>query len=445
LHALVQLRPLEEKYQAEVVVIGVHSAKFMAEKATDAVREAVLRYNIQHPVVNDRDFKLWDAYTVQAWPTLMFIDPNGKVIAKHAGEIPVAEFDQILGGLVAQYDKQGLIDRRPLVWQLEQAEHTSVLAFPGKVLADISTNRLFIADTNHNRILVGDLAGNVQQIIGSGEAGFTDGIFQTAQFNLPQGLTLGQNKLFVADTGNHAVRMVDFAKGEVTTLAGTGQQARKYYRHGGEGRTLELNSPWDISYAAGYCYVAMAGFHQLWRLDVTNTHAQPWSGVGREGILDGRAGIARYAQPSGIFYQNGVFFIADSETSAIRQVDPDGFAETLVGTGLFDFGDKDGVGLEAILQHPLGVCANNDTVFIADSYNHKIKQLNLETRKVVSWLGDGTSGYQDGKLNQARFNEPGGLSVAGNTLYIADTNNHAIRTADLRTGEVKTLSIKINN
>jgi NHL repeat len=438
------MRPLEEKYQNELVVIGVHSAKFMAEKATDAVRDAVLRYNIKHPVVNDRDFKLWDAYTVQAWPTLMLIDPVGKVIAKHEGEIPNAEFDQILGGLIAQYDKKGQIDRRPLVWQLEEAHHDSILAFPGKVLADEATSTLFISDTNHHRIIVSDFSGNVRQIIGSGEQGFSDGAAQTATFNVPQGLTIGEGKLFVADTGNHAIRSVDLTTWQVTTLAGTGEQARKYYRHGGEGRTIALNSPWDISYADGYIYVAMAGFHQLWRLEVTTTHAQPWSGIGREGILDGRAGIARYAQPSGISYRNGVFYVADSETSAIRKVEPDGVVETLVGTGLFDFGDKDGVGLEAILQHPLGVTANADTVFIADSYNHKIKKLDLPTGAAVSWLGDGTSGYQDGKLSQTRFNEPGGLSVAGNLLFIADTNNHSIRVAHLPTGEVTTLNLNLS-
>lgn len=438
-----QLRELEEKYRAELVVIGVHSAKFMAEKSTEAIREAVLRYNIQHPVVNDRDFKLWNAYAVRAWPTMMFIAPNGKVIARHEGEVPVETFDELLGQMIADYDQQGLIDRRPLNWRLEEGHSTSPLAFPGKVMADAASSRLFISDSNHNRIVIAGLNGQVQQIIGTGEAGLVDGGPGVAKFNGPQGLTLHDETLYVTDTMNHAIRAVDLTNGQVTTLAGTGEQGRTRYRSAGVGREMNLNSPWDVVFVEGACYIAMAGFHQIWRLDLASGTAEPWAGYGPEHIKDGKRMKALFAQPSGIHYFNDKFYVACSEASAIRQIDAEDNVTSLIGLGLYEFGDVDGIGDEVRLQHPLGVCAGPDGIYIADSYNNKIKHLSPATRQVTTLLGNGDSGYRDGTGNEASFNEPGGLSLAGNTLYIADTNNHLIRTADLTTLEVKTLELLI--
>lgn len=444
MHALVQLRELEEKYKDELVVIGVHSAKFMAEKSTEAIREAVLRYNIQHPVVNDRDFKMWDAYAVRAWPTMMFISPTGKVIGRHEGEVPIETFDTMLAEMITEFDRQNLLDRRPLHWRLEQLNSNSPLAFPGKVLADEFSNRLFIADTNHHRVILSGLDGQVQKVIGSGEIGFKDGRSSEACFNGPQGLTLNSTgqKLFVADTGNHTIRVVDLTTDQITTLAGTGEQGRTRYREGGPGRELNLNSPWDIAFANDFCYIAMAGFHQIWRTDSTSGFCEPWAGYGPEHLKDGKGRKALFAQPSGICYYNGYLYSADSETSAIRQIDLEGNVTTLVGLGLFEFGDVDGTGDEARLQHPLGVSAGPSGVYIADTYNNKIKRLDPTTRRVTGWLGQGASGYADGSDAAALFNEPGGLSLARQKLYIADTNNQVIRVADLQTGEVSTLELK---
>ena len=422
-------------------MIGVHSAKFMAEKATEAVREAVLRYGVTHPVVNDRDLRVWDAYAVRLWPTMMFIDPRGKVIARHEGEVPVETFDRTLAEMVTEFDAKGWLDRRPLTWRPERLTTSSVLAFPGKLLADHASSRLFVADTNHHRIIVSDLIGKVQRVIGTGEAGLSD---EPVRFDSPQGLALDGDLLYVADTGNHALRKVNLTSGAVETVAGNGEQARIYYRHGGPGPTIKLNSPWDMTLAEGELYLTMAGFHQVWRFDSASGLIQPWVGSGHEGLKDGPFGEALLAQPSGISYRAGQFYLACSEASAIRRFDPvAGQVTTLVGEGLYEFGDREGVGEVARLQHPLGVEAGPDgLLYVADTYNHKIKRLNPTTRELTRWLGDGTSGYHDGPGATARFNEPGGLSLAGNKLYIADTNNHAVRVADLATGEVTTLEFR---
>ena len=233
MHIFPQLRKLENKYAGELAVVGVHSAKFTAEKDTGNVRKAILRYEIDHPVVNDKDFQVWQLYGIRAWPTLIFIDPEGNLIGKHEGEIPLEPFDRVIEEVVAEFDEKGLIDRRPLEFKLERdKEWERPLSFPGKVLADSASGRIFVSDSNHNRVLVLSNEGEVLQIVGSGVGGLVDGPFNEAAFNDPQGLELAEDTLYVADTKNHAIRAVDLANQRVETIAGTGEQAMAFHRGG---------------------------------------------------------------------------------------------------------------------------------------------------------------------------------------------------------------------
>ena len=445
-----QLRKLEEKYSRELTVIGVHSAKFTAEKETANLRLAVLRYDIEHPVVNDRDFQVWQQYAIRAWPTLMFIDPAGKIVGKHEGEITADVFDKVIGDLISVYDGEGVMDRRELDFKLErEKEWERPLSFPGKVLADAPGDRLIIADSNHNRIVVTTLAGNVIHVIGSGERGFADGPFDDARFYDPQGLAISGERLYVADTKNHAIRLVDLQSREVTTLAGTGEQATSFH-DGGEGRLVALNSPWDLALAMDKdqdretLYIAMAGFHQLWRLDLRDNRVRPHAGSGRERIVDGSLATAQLAQPSGLVTDGHKLFFTDSETSAIRSADLIGGGEvkTIVGTDLFTFGDVDGAGDEVRLQHPVGLDVSDGVLYVADTYNNKIKRVDPVTRVATHLIGSGQPGHCDGPPGSAMFHEPGGISVADGKLYVADTNNHLVRVASLDTLVVETLEIK---
>lgn len=444
MHIFPQLRKLERKYANELAVVGVHSAKFTTEKATHNVRKAVLRYEIEHPVVNDKDFVVWQHYGVRAWPTLMFIDPEGKVIARHEGEFPLEALDGVIGEMIKEFDAHGLMDRRPLRFKLErEKELERPLSFPGKVEADAASGRLFIADSNHNRIVVASLDGQILDIVGSGRAGLADGGFGEAAFNDPQGMALDGEILYVADTRNHAIRKVDLVKHTVQTIAGTGEQAMMS-RTGGAGVSTSLSSPWDVALSDGTLYIAMAGFHQLWKLDLATNEVRPHAGNGRERIVDGPLASAQLAQPSGIATDGTKLYFTDSETSSIRTADlgSDGSVATIVGLDLFTFGDVDGVGDQVRLQHPLGIDVREGILYIADTYNNKVKRGFPATRGVTTLLGSGDPGHKDGAGRKAQFHEPGGLSVADGKLYIADTNNHAIRVADLKSQEVTTLELK---
>ena len=439
------MRELEREFSEELIVIGVHSAKFTAEKVSKNLRAAVQRLELHHPVINDGEHQVWEQYAVRAWPTLMLVDPQGRVFAKHEGEFPLEPMRVALAGLIAQYDAEGLLDRRPLTLdQLPPGGGT--LRFPGKVLADAASDRLFIADSGHNRILVADLDGHVAAVIGDGEPGFNDGPAAQARFDHPQGLAFdaASETLFVADESNHAIRAIALAGDHVTTVAGTGEQG--YDRLGsGPGREVAVSSPWDLALIGQRLWIAMAGTHQLWALDLTTGRVGAAAGTGAESIHDGPLREATFAQPSGLSASDGTIYVADSESSSIRAVDPgNDQVRRLVGRGLFDFGDVDGVAGQARLQHPLGVAATMEArtplVFVADTYNDKLKRLDPVARQVVSWAG-GDAGHEDGDLATARFWEPSGLSLAGSQLYVADTNNHAVRLVDVDAGSVTTLEI----
>ncbi len=444
MHVLPDLKKLEHKYRNELVVIGVHSAKFTTEKETENIRQAILRYEIEHPVVNDKDMVIWQEYTARAWPTVYLIDPLGKVIGYASGEGIYEPFDQLIGKVIQEFDKRGLINREPIQFNLERGRvPASILSFPGKVLADEASKRLFIADSNHNRIVVTTLDGEVQEVIGKGEIGLDDGKFETATFNHPQGMALDGQTLYVADTENHALRRVDLVKRTVTTIAGTGEQSRQF-NASGVGTNVELNSPWDVVAHSGYLYIAMAGPHQLWKMNLESGEIGPYAGSGREARIDGPLSQAALAQPSGLTTDGRRLYFADSEVSSIRSADlnPDGRVETIVGEDLFEFGDRDGTGSQVRLQHPLGVVYDNGILYVADTYNNKIKKVVPQTKSAVTLLGTGRAGLLDGDGKSAEFDEPAGVSIAAGKLYIADTNNHVIRVADLTTKKVATLQLR---
>ncbi|MBL8130955.1 MAG: redoxin domain-containing protein [Anaerolineae bacterium] len=450
IHMIPTLRALEEKYGDALVVIGIHSAKFENEGETDNIRQIVQRYELHHPVINDSDFIVWQQYGARAWPTFMVIDPRGNFLAAQSGEIPFEAFDELLSGMVAFWEDQGELSHEPLALALEGADTPpGLLAFPGKVLADTASNRLFVADTNHHRIIVADLTtAEVLAVIGSGERGFSDGGYGEAAFNKLQGMALRGDLLYVADTENHAIRVVDLAAETVATLAGTGRQGYGRLEIGARspGLDTDLSSPWDVTFGEGdLLYVAMAGPHQLWALYPDNT-VGPVVGSGREAALNATLELSQLAQPSGLFYRDGLLYFADSESSTVRVADiPADRVETVAGTtdnNLFDFGDIDGTPGVSRLQHPLGVTGGvTGPVYIADTYNSRIKALDPATNTVTSVFGSGgTGGFRDGVGLEAAFDEPGGLSYADGRLYVADTNNHAIRVIDLATGAVSTLS-----
>ncbi|KAK9067481.1 hypothetical protein SSX86_014811 [Deinandra increscens subsp. villosa] len=465
MHVLPDLEFLEKKYKdMPFTVIGVHSAKFDNEKDLEAIRNAVLRYGITHPVVNDGDMYMWRELGINSWPTFAIIGPTGKLLAQLAGEGRRKDLDDLVEAALLFYGKRKLLDSTPVPLSLEKDNDPrllkSPLKFPGKLAIDVYNKRLFISDSNHNRIVVTDLDGNfLVQVGSSGEEGLRDGNFDTAMFNRPQGLAYSatKNLLYVADTENHALRVIDFVNESVQTLAGNGTKGSDY-KGGGKGTNQLLNSPWDVCFepANQTVYIAMAGQHQIWVHSTLDGVTRAFSGDGYERNLNGSSSsTTSFAQPSGLSLSPDVkeAYIADSESSSIRALNlQTGGSRLLVGgdqvfsDNLFKFGDHDGIGSEVLLQHPLGVlCGKDGQIYVADSYNHKIKKLDPASKKVSTIAGTGKAGFKDGASLSAQLSEPAGI-VEDDTgrLFIADTNNSLIRFLDLNKvdAQVTTLELK---
>jgi thiol-disulfide isomerase/thioredoxin len=413
LHVLDELRELEEKHRDTVVIIGVHSPKFVHEAEHQAVVDAVERYGVEHPVLDDPELATWKQYAVRAWPTLVVIDPEGYVVAQHAGEGHAHAIEKLVEELEAEHEAKGTLRRGDGPYVAAEPEPTT-LRFPGKALL-LPSGNLLVSDTTRHQLveLAADGESEVRRI-GSGARGFADGTAEAAAFSEPQGLALLEDgSVVVADTVNHALRRLDVATGGVTTLAGTGRQWWQGSPTSGPAREVDLSSPWDVAVFGGRVWMAMAGVHQLWTYDPAAETVAVAAGTTNEGLVDGPGAEAWFAQPSGLAAAGERLWLADSETSALRWVDTEGAVHTAVGTGLFDFGHRDGAAEQALLQHPLGVTALPDgSVAVSDTYNHALRRFDPATGEVTTLATD--------------LREPSDAVVVGEDIVVVESARHRL-------------------
>ncbi|XP_047464258.1 NHL repeat-containing protein 2 [Mugil cephalus] len=473
MHILPDLHRLEEERSVQdgLVIVGVHSAKFPNEKVLDNIRSAVLRYDICHPVVNDSEASLWHELEVSCWPTLVLLGPRGNLLFSLVGEGHRDRLTLFTDGALRYYGERGLLKTHTVGIKLyRDSLPPSVLSFPGKVAVDDANKRLAVADTGHHRVLVASTTGHLLHVIGGPGSGRQDGLLSEASFNSPQGVAIKGDTVYVADTENHLIRKVDLLEGRVTTIAGVGTQGTD--KEGGAmGPQQPISSPWDVTLGTAggvednVLWIAMAGTHQIWALFLADGKLPKgseskagtcvrWAGSGNEENRNNSyPHKASFAQPSGLALAPeepwSCMYVADSESSSIRTLAlKDGAVKLLVGgerdpLNLFAFGDADGKGVDAKLQHPLGVAwaPEQRLLYVADSYNHKIKVVDPKTKQCSTLAGTGEAGDSLGpEFIKSCFNEPGGICVGdgGKLLYVADTNNHQVKVLDLTS---KTVSL----
>ncbi|HEU5043130.1 MAG TPA: NHL domain-containing thioredoxin family protein [Nocardioidaceae bacterium] len=421
LHVLDELRPLEEKYGDELVIVGVHSPKFVHEADPDALAAAVSRYDVRHPVLDDPDLTTWQAYTARAWPTLVLVDPEGYVVAQYSGEGHLHAIDALLAELREEHLARGTLQPGDSPYVPRDPEPGD-LRFPAKAIR-LPDNGILVADAGHHQLVeLAEDADTVVRRIGSGDRGRDDGGPEKASFNEPNGLCLLPDEVaarvgyhvVVADTVNHALRGVDLASGEVRTVAGDGRQ---WYQGAGTG---SLSSPWDVAWWRDRVWVAMAGIHQLWTFDPVAGAVEVTAGTTNEGLVDAALPEAWFAQTSGLAADGDTLWLADSETSSLRRVQ-DGAVHTAVGRGLFDFGFRDGTTEVALLQHPLGVTVLPDaTIAVCDTYNGAVRRFD-PSPGTLSTLAIGLA-------------EPSGALLDGEHLLVVESAAHRLTRIPLAGG-----------
>jgi thiol-disulfide isomerase/thioredoxin len=393
LHVLEELRPLEERFADVLTVVGVHSPKFVHEADHDAVVAAVERYAVHHPVLDDPDLTTWKQYAVRAWPTLVLVDPEGYVVHVASGEGHVEGIGRLLVQLVEEHETKGTLRRGDSPYA-PLPPTASELSYPGKALS-LPDGRLLVSDSSHDSVVILDGDTVVRRYAG---------------FLQPQGICPYDGSVLVADTGHHQLVRLDLETGATEVVAGTGNVWRPGDAMGGSALEVNLSTPWDVAVWDGEVVVAMAGTHQLYAFDGTTIRVL--AGTTGEGLRDGAALSAYLAQPSGLAAGTDRLWFVDAETSALRFY-RDGEVGTAVGTGLFDFGHRDGPASQALLQHPLGVTALPDgSVAVCDTYNGAVRRYDPAT-DIVSTVMIGLA-------------EPSDAVVDGGNLLVVESGAHRV-------------------
>ena len=445
MHILPDLEYIEEKFKGKpVIVIGVHSAKFEQEAGQKNIEQAISRYEIRHPVIVDEKLKIWESYGASGWPTFAVIDAKGNIVFKTSGEGKRQELVELVETLLEE--QKEFLSEKKIQIKIPENKNSSFLSYPGKLSFSPDKKHFVLSDSNHNRILIISKEGKVIEEIGSGKKGLKDGNFKEAEFYRPQGVCWVKDGIYAADTENHSIRFIDLKNKKIKTVAGTGRQAG-FSSSGGKPKETPLSSPWDLAERNGLIYITMAGVHQIWIFDPESDFIRPFAGDGREDIIDGSLSGSSFAQPSGIALLGRNLYVADSEVSGIRKINiMANSVTTICGKGLFEFGLKDGQAKEALFQHPLGICSDGKNIlFVADTYNNSIRKIDLGKNLVETAIKkkeENVCIIGSEECNILGLWEPSDVKYLDGKLYIVDTNNHLIRTFDLKKKKLGNLEVK---
>ena len=456
MHMVPVLKKVEDKFRdSGVVFIGIHSAKFDGENDEANVAYAIAKYGISHPVVLDKDRMIWKAYSVNAWPTLVIVGTDGIIRYRKAGEQSEEKIEQEISRIERMGRKRHVYGRGSgrINWVMKSAKKGvgSFLKFPSKISFRNGSGGIFaLSDSGNGRIIIGCINGDnarVSDIVGNGR--FNGKPMESASFAKPQGLCwLPDGRILVSDTDNHNLKVISIGnKKSVQTVAGTGKKGG----YAGFGRRMEslktdINSPWDVAFSEreGLAFIAMAGLHQIWTMDLEKGYLEVFAGNGYENLIDDKRRRAEFAQPSGIFAYGKTVYTADSESSSIRSIPLDlDFVSTLIGRGLFVYGDEEGMLPDALLQHPMGICKEGSKIYVADTYNGAVKVIDESRKEVIRLVGKphakSECRFGDRECDTLGLNEPNDVKFYGGQLYITDTNNHMLRAFDLRRKVLKTV------
>ncbi len=433
LHVLPQIKELEKELGNKLTVISIHSGKFSNQKDFNSIIKATLRHDINHAVIDDSSLKIWNAFGVKAWPTLVLIDPRGYIKKTYIGQKDIADLSDDVKKLTNKFRYELNRDALPILLEKNKIAKR-VLNYPTKIeytktfpFKAHNAPAFFIANSGQNNILVVSLSGEIIWQIGSGKSGFRDGNFETAEFSMPEGMLYDSGKLYIADSGNHSIRLVNFKEQTVSTIVGSGRKGDIISGNIDDAKDVELASPTDLEFYPSTNHIAISnsGTNQILQYDVAKNSISVLAGNGNEGIDDGKYPQNSLAQPSDLTIYNGKLYFVDSESSALRVLEKDGAVKTLIGKGLLDFGYKNGNKGQALMQHPLALTADDTGIYVVDSFNHAIRKYDLSSGEMNTVIG-GTKGHSLGSSINTKFDEPEGIISILDRFYVVDSNNNRI-------------------
>ncbi|GGK07849.1 redoxin family protein [Luteimonas terricola] len=425
---LVDLGHLRNRHPDRLNVVAVNVPRFDHERESRRVGKRFARNKFEFPIGHDPDWALWQHYGIEAWPTVVLIDAAGQVRDRFVGDGQLREIDTAVSRLQDEATPRSLNVER--VEMRRGGEPALPLRFP--IGLALSGNYLYVADSGHHRVLECDLSGRVLRQFGSGGAGFIDGPMELAAFNRPQGLCIERDTLYIADTGNHAVRRIQLRGGDIETVVGAGRPGTPNEGPVVDPRMVALDQPRAVSLAAGNLYIATAGDNRVWRFDLGAPAMSLVAGSGALAVVDGLREKASFAEPSSLASVQQVVYVCDAAGSAIRSANGrSGQVTTVIGQDAWKHGNADGARGDARLQQPQAIALDPGApvLWIADSGNDCLRSLRLGGGELTTV-----------ELPQ-RLHAPCGMVVGGGAVWIADTDAHAVLRYDIGNGSLKHVPI----
>lgn len=430
LHLLENFRYLEKKYSSGLTIISIHSPQYPSESKLSHVKNTIQKNKVLHPVINDANCYLLKKYGIKDKPTLILVDAEGFIIGAIRGHANLAQLESVIQKELTIAEKKNIRSYQQSS-QTQACSNLTQLYYPGKILA--TSNKLYISDSGNNRVLEANLNGRVTRSFGGRRAGLLDGEETDALFNNPQGLEIIDDFLYVADCFNHVIRRINLHTGEVDTVMGNAVVGQADFQGYSNPADAKLNMPWGLENYQGALYISMAGSHQIWKWQLSVNRLIPFRGTGQLKSADGLDQVAAFAQPTGLSGGESALFVCDCLSSAIRKINmPDGYVSTLVGRAA-EFGDMDGPNYMARLQYPLDLSYDQkrQLLWLCDSYNHKIKYLQLRNNEVQT-------------LEIQGLNEPSGMYLYNDILWVANTNAHELVRLDLQQGSLSVVKMNFD-
>lgn len=417
---------LQGRHPADLTVLAIHQPKFDAEQDDERVLRAAQQSGLQCPVANDHGWVAWQHFQLSAWPSIVLVDAAGNMRRTFVGDQPGSVLESAIEELLSEPEVSGGAQAMPR----RARGGREGLCFPSGLAA--TDKHVYVADSGNHRILECNHEGRVLRQFGSGQGELVDGNSDEAGFRGPRGLRLTRDWLYVADTGNHALRRIHLVKGEVETLIGNGRVGQP--REGGVDTPASvcLNQPWDVVVGKDRLFIALAGCNQIWDYDLKQKKLHCLAGSGELGIADGPARTSFLAHPAGLALVEQNLYFADSASSAVRVVHlANNAVETLVGQGLYEFGLQNGIRSEARLQYPLAVALDpqSPVLWVADAYNQRLRRLRLGGGEMLEHELPGALEF------------PCALASVPGSLFIADAHAHAVYRLDTASGEFQRLPI----
>ena len=429
-NALLELSKLQLKFPEMLTAISIHIPKFTAELDNKLIFDAHTRLNAHVLAVNDKNCASWQDYSIESWPTFVLIDCNGMFVDLIIGDMQYKQIESKIADLVLDVS-ENLSNKSKDMKPNPKNKSFSTLNNPRAIL--LHNDLIYISDTGNNRILECTIDGHIKRTFGNSLALNMDGIASEAAFNRPVGLCISREHLYVADTGNHAIRRIRLLDGFVDTLLGNGAPGRSDEKVVSDYQDIQFNNPTAISVMQESIVVADSGNNCLWIYNLVNRHFSLLVGSGELGLVDGTGAKAQMAHPLAISGSSNYLYIAEGSSSSIRTVAvPEGRINTLIGHGLFHFGLSDGSKQTASLQYPCDLEIDNkrSLIWIVDSYNRKIRTLDLSNNLLSN------------SLMTSNFLNPSALTLGEDSVWIADAGSNSIYRYYIETDYLSRITIQ---